>query len=106
MKPICPVCQSDQSVLTENDKFKGYYYQQCPCGVRFKPQDDAGSESWGFKVIIGERCYQLTFIKLLSDGMPDFSLLDEKKEILRLRFLPNITPSNAQEKVKTMLVFL
>lgn len=95
----CPFCQT---LVEETTNAFNAKVHSCPCGVKFTIKNNE-INSWSFRVMLHEE-FQLVFIKEMM-GKPLFSLFDKKKEILSFKFLPNITPSNAKEKVKLLLVF-
>jgi len=95
----CPFCQTEVPETINNFNCKVHC---CPCGIKFTVKD-CSVNGWSFKVTLHEE-FQLIFLKELL-GQPEFSLWDKKQQILAFKFLPDITPQNAKEKVQLMLVF-
>lgn len=96
----CPFCQTEVPEIINDFNCKVHC---CPCGVKFTVKDGE-LHSWSFKVTLRDEVFQLIFCKEML-GKPEFSLWDKKQQILTFKFLPDITPQNAEEKVKLMLVF-
>lgn len=96
----CPFCQTpvEQSL----NQLKALVHA-CPCGVKFSVKNDV-IESWSFDTTFNQKIFKLIFIRDLL-GKPEFSVSENKREIFRLRILPNITPTNASEKLKLYLLF-
>jgi hypothetical protein len=107
----CPHCHSNQTV-EHTATLLNLKVQLCTkCGIKFKIAEDGTLDSWAFNTIINGNTYKLVFLTSCN-GKPEFSIWHAKEnallgsEILTLKFLPDITPDNVQQKLPIYLIFL
>jgi|SRR5277367_347915 len=101
---ICPYCQTKlEPRLTQRLTQHISCIYVCPCGVEFNMKNNQ-MFYWSFYTIVNQQKFMLIFITQFG-GTQSFSIWDDNRRVLQLSILPNITPTNAQEKIPLYLLF-
>lgn len=105
----CPICQKDLPIeeFKPNPNCPTLKRMDCSCKARINIKENQQLESYGIRLKCNGNIYLLIF-RFNEHNEPEFTIncmTKNTEEVVRCDYLPQFTPDNALQKLKTYLIF-